>query len=145
MTENGADRETRWSANANKTTDAVQRLLRGEKLDESSWKLHVEAHRLATWRDEFLAAAKEGLEGPAAGGGGHERRRERRRLREVERKVGEMTLDNDILRAAARRREARDPGEAAAVSAEALRAAGPGPPPPQGGAPDRERPPPPGM
>ena len=29
---------------------------------------------------------------------------EQRRLREAERKVGELTLDNDILRAAARKR-----------------------------------------
>ncbi len=47
MTEQGDDerRETRWSAN--KKTDAVLRLLRGEPLDEVSRQLGVEAHRLA--------------------------------------------------------------------------------------------------
>ncbi len=58
MTEQGDDerRETRWSAN--KKTDAVLRLLRGEPLDEVSRQLGVEAHRLAAWRDEFLAAGR---------------------------------------------------------------------------------------
>ncbi|MBA3719080.1 MAG: IS3 family transposase, partial [Nocardioidaceae bacterium] len=41
---------------ADKKTDAVLRLLRGEPLDEVSRQLGVEAHRLAAWRDEFLAA-----------------------------------------------------------------------------------------
>jgi transposase-like protein len=44
----------RWSAG--KKTDAVLRLLRGEPLEELSRELQVEAHRLATWRDDFLAA-----------------------------------------------------------------------------------------
>jgi transposase-like protein len=102
MTEGSAEaRETRWSAN--RKTDAVLRLLRGEKLDVLSRELGVEAHRLAAWRDEFLAAGKDGLKGrtPTTDGMSAE---QRRRLREAERKVGELTLDNDILRAAARKR-----------------------------------------
>lgn len=55
----GGGRETRWSAN--KKTDAVLRLLRGERLDELSRELRVQAHRLAAWRDEFLAAGKVAL------------------------------------------------------------------------------------
>ena len=102
MTEDDADqrREMRWSAN--KKTDAVLRLLRGESLEEVSRQLRVEAHRLAAWRDEFLAAGKIGLKdrSPAEDGMSAE---QRRRLREAERKVGELTLDNDILRAAARK------------------------------------------
>ena len=103
MAEPGADqqRETRWSAN--KKTDAVLRLLRGEPLDELSRELRVEAHRLAAWRDEFLAAGKQGLKGSSAAEDGLSAE-QRRRLREAERKVGELTLDNDILRAAARKR-----------------------------------------
>jgi len=103
MTEPSADqaRETRWSAN--KKADVVLRLLRGEKLDELSRELRVEAHRLAAWRDEFLAAGKDGLKGRAAADDGMSAE-QRRRLREAERKVGELTLDNDILRAAARKR-----------------------------------------
>jgi transposase-like protein len=49
----------RWSAN--KKLDVVLRLLRGEKLEEVSREVGVEAHRLAAWRDEFLDAGKEGL------------------------------------------------------------------------------------
>src|SRR4051812_10267814 len=98
MTDPSAGRETRWSAN--KKTDAVLRLLRGESLDGLSRELRVEAHRLAAWRDEFLAGGKESLKGraPAEDDMSEE---QRRRLREAERKVGELTLDNDILRAAA--------------------------------------------
>jgi hypothetical protein len=44
----------------------VLRLLRGESLEELSRELQVEAHRLAAWRDDFLAAGKQGLKGPAA-------------------------------------------------------------------------------
>ena len=99
--EAGDQREVRWSAN--KKTDAVLRLLRGEKLDELSRVLRIEAHRLAAWRDEFLAGGKDGLKGRTAAGDGMSTE-QRRRLREAERKVGELTLDNDILRAAARKR-----------------------------------------
>jgi transposase-like protein len=48
--------QPRWSAG--KKTDAVLRLLRGEPLEELSRELQVEAHRLAAWRDDFLAAGK---------------------------------------------------------------------------------------
>jgi hypothetical protein len=39
----------------------VLRLLRGESLEELSRELQVEAHRLAAWRDDFLAAGKQGV------------------------------------------------------------------------------------
>ncbi len=118
MTEGSADqaRETRWSAN--KKTDAVLRLLRGEKIDALSRELHVEAHRLAAWRDEFLAAGKDGLKGGTLADDGMSTE-QRRRLREAERKVGELTLDNDILSRRGPKTGARDPaGEAATVSTE---------------------------
>ncbi len=98
---NDQRREMRWSAN--KKTDVVLRLLRGEPLDEVSRQVGVEAHRLAAWRDEFLAAGKVGLKGGVPIGDGMSAE-QRRRLREAESKVGELTLDNDILRAAARKR-----------------------------------------
>lgn len=88
-------REVRWSAK--RKADAVMRLLRGEGLDEVSRELRVEAHRLAAWRDEFLAGGVEGLKAqPLAP--------DDRRLREAERKIGELTMENEILRAAARKR-----------------------------------------
>jgi hypothetical protein len=48
-----------WSAR--KKTNAVLRLLPGESLEELSRELKVEAHRLAAWRDDSLAAGKHGL------------------------------------------------------------------------------------
>jgi transposase len=88
---------TRWSAN--KKMDVVLRLLRGEKFEELSRELGVEAHRIAAWRDEFLDAGKEGLKGRSVGGGEpHDRR-----LREAERKIGELTLENEVWKVAEKR------------------------------------------
>lgn len=88
-------REVRWSAK--RKADAVVRLFRGESLDELSRELRVEAHRLAAWRDEFLAGGVEGLKAqPLAP--------DDRRLRDAERKIGELTMENEILRAAVRKR-----------------------------------------
>lgn len=88
-------REVRWSAK--RKADAVVRLFRGESLDELSRELRVEAHRLAAWRDEFLAGGVEGLKAqPLAP--------DDRRLRDAERKISELTMENEILRAAVRKR-----------------------------------------
>ena len=74
-------------------------LLRGESLDEVSRDVGVEAHRLlAAWRDEFLEAGKTGLKGRRT------RSDEDRRLAEAERKIGELTMDNEILRRIAEKR-----------------------------------------
>ena len=54
----------RWSAN--RKMDVVLRLLRGEKLEELSRELGVEAHRIAAWRDEFLEGGKGALRGRAS-------------------------------------------------------------------------------
>ena len=88
----------RWSAN--KKMDAVLRLLRGEPLDELSRELEVEAHRLAAWRDEFLEHGKQGLKSARADRGDASARR----LKQAEQKVGKLTLENEILRAAAEKR-----------------------------------------
>jgi transposase-like protein len=85
----------RWSAN--KKMDAVLRPLRGEPLDQLSRELEVEAHRLAAWRDDFLEHGRQGLKASRADRGDESDRR----LRQAERKVGELTLENEILRAAA--------------------------------------------
>jgi len=93
----------RWSAN--KKTDAVLRLLRGEALDELSRELGVEAHRLAAWRDEFLEHGKHGLKASRS----DRDDATQRRLRHAERKVGELTMENEILRAAAEKRGLKIP------------------------------------
>jgi len=86
----------RWSAN--KKIDVVMRLLRGEPLEEVSRVVGVEALRLAAWRDDFIEYGKTGLKSkrPASD--------EERRLAEAERKIGELTMDNEILRRIAEKR-----------------------------------------
>lgn len=86
----------RWSAG--KKLDVVLRLLRGEKLEALSRETGIEAHRIAAWRDEFLEAGREGLKGRRA------LTEDDRRLREAERKIGELTMENEIWRAVARKR-----------------------------------------
>ena len=87
----------RWSAG--KKLEAVLRLLRGEPLETLSRELGVEAHRLAAWRDHFLEGGKEGLKGQRP-----DRSADDRALRQAERKVGQLTMENEILRAAAEKR-----------------------------------------
>jgi transposase len=87
----------RWSAA--KKMDAVLRLLRGESLETLSRELGVEAHRLAAWRDDFLESGKQGLKGQRPDRSGDDRA-----LRQAERKVGQLTMENEILRAAAEKR-----------------------------------------
>src|SRR5918995_6251710 len=87
----------RWSAG--KKMEAVLRLLRGEPLETLSRELGVEAHRLAAWRDDFLEGGKDALKGQRP-----DRSSDDRALRQAERKVGQLTMENEILRAAAEKR-----------------------------------------
>jgi transposase-like protein len=89
--------QPRWSAG--KKTDAVLRLLRGEPLEELSRELKVEAHRLAAWRDDFLAAGRQGLKGQRP-----RQTPDDRALKQAERKIGQLTMENEVLRAAAEKR-----------------------------------------
>jgi transposase-like protein len=91
--------------------DAVLRLLRGEPLEALSRELGVEAHRLAAWRDDFLESGKQGLKGQRP-----DRSQEDRQLKEAERKVGQLTMENEILRAAAEKGAADPAGEAAQIA-----------------------------
>jgi len=88
--------QPRWSAN--RKIDVVLRLLRGEALEEVSREVGVEAHRLQAWRDDFLEAGRQGLKATRPGREGD------RRLSEAERKLGELTMENEILRRAAEKR-----------------------------------------
>ncbi len=88
-------REVRWSAR--RKAEAVLRLLRGESLDVVSREVRVEAHRLAAWGDEFLAGGTEGLKA-------RPRAPDERRLADAERKIGELTMENEVWRAVARKR-----------------------------------------
>lgn len=80
-------------------TEAVLRLLRGENLDALSRELSVTAATLSQWRERFLAAGQAALKSRPA----DERDEEVRRLQA---KVGEITMQNELLRERARTTEA---------------------------------------
>lgn len=82
-------REVRWSAR--RKEEVVLRLLRGEGLDALARQTGQAAGTISAWREEFLAAGREGLKSRPAPV-------EDRRLAEAQRKVGELAIDNDILR-----------------------------------------------
>ena len=83
-------REVRWSAR--RKEGVVLRLLRGESLDALAREWRVAAGTISSWREEFLAAGREGLKS-------RPRAEEDRRLVEAQRKIGELSMDLDILRA----------------------------------------------
>jgi len=83
-------------------TEAVLRLLRGETLDAVSRELGVGGATLSLWRDQFLADEQSSLKSRDA----DERDGEIQRLRA---KVGEITMDNELLRERARAAETGHP------------------------------------
>jgi hypothetical protein len=85
-----ASREVRWSAR--RKEQLVLRLLRGESLDLLARETGQPAGRIAGWREEFLEAGREGLKSRPTPEGD-------RRLVAAQRKVGELQLEVDILRA----------------------------------------------
>ena len=85
-----ASREVRWSAR--RKEEVVLRLLRGESLDLLARETGQPAGRISAWREEFLAAGREGLKA-------RPQPEEDRRLVEAQRKIGELSMDLDIARA----------------------------------------------
>jgi transposase len=82
--------EVRWSAR--RKEGVVMRLLRGESLDLLARETGQPAGRISGWRDEFLAAGREGLKSRPAP-------IEEVTLREAQRKVGALSMEVDILKA----------------------------------------------
>jgi len=78
----------RWTAS--RKAEAVLRLFRGEDLDVLSRELGVTAARLSEWREDFLESGKAGL---------RSRKTDRRdaEIDRLRRKVGELTMDNELL------------------------------------------------
>jgi transposase-like protein len=76
---------------AQKKMEVVLRLLRGDDMDLLSRELRVPAARLAIWRDAFLPGGQEAMKKQPC----NARDREIARLRE---KLGEATMDNELLR-----------------------------------------------
>src|SRR5438128_12557523 len=85
-----ASREVRWSAR--RKEQLVLRLLRAESLDLLARETGQPAGRIAGWREEFLEAGREGLKSRPGPEGD-------RRVVDAQRKVGELQLEVDILRA----------------------------------------------
>src|SRR5919201_6251222 len=83
-------REVRWSAL--RKEQVVLRLLRGEGLDALARETGQPAGSISRWREDFLAAGREGLKSRSAPV-------EDRRLVEAQRKIGELAMEIDILRA----------------------------------------------
>ena len=90
-----SSQELRWSVR--RKTDAVMRLLRGEDLDTVARELRVEAHRLAAWRDEFMAGGAEALKARPTDPTD-------RKLRDAERQIGRLTMELEVWQAAGRKR-----------------------------------------
>ena len=86
----GGGREVRWSAR--RKEEVVLRLLRGESLDLLARETGQAAGVISGWREEFLAAGREGLKSRPAPA-------EDRRLLDAQRKIGELSMDLDIAKA----------------------------------------------
>lgn len=84
----GAGGTKRFSAK--RKLSIVQRLLRGESLEAVSRAENVPVHRLTEWRDKVLGAAESARK---------ERERDARdeEIARLQAKVGEITMDNELL------------------------------------------------
>jgi transposase-like protein len=89
----GAATGKRGRFSAPRKAQAVLRLLRGEDLELLSRELRVVASTLSLWREQFLAAGQSSLKGKT--GKADERDEQISRLKK---KVGELTMDNELLR-----------------------------------------------
>ena len=93
-------REQRWSAGRKR--DVVLRVLRGESLAALSREVGVEIYRLEAWREQALAglelSLKEHPGEPLAAA-----------LDAAKRHIGELSMENELLRARARAAEQRHP------------------------------------
>jgi transposase-like protein len=79
----------------------VLRLLRGEDLELLSRELGVVASTLSLWREEFFAAGQMALKGKT---GKTDARDEQ--IGRLKKKVGELTMENELLQEKAQRLEA---------------------------------------
>ena len=87
---------------AQKKTEVVLRLLRGEALDLLSRELGIPATRLATWREAFLAAGQEAMKKQP-------RDRRDREIGRLHEKLGEATMAMELLQEKIERLETKRP------------------------------------
>ena len=83
---------------ARRKQEAVMRLLRGEDLETLSRELGVTAGTVSQWREQFLAGGQGAL---------HSRKRDERdeEIARFKAKVGDLTMDNELLEAKIERLE----------------------------------------
>ena len=80
--------------------EVVLRLLRGEPLDAVSRDVGVELHRLEAWRNRALAGMESSMKERCGDPMANE-------LAQAMRRIGELTMDNELLQHRARRAEGR--------------------------------------
>jgi transposase len=90
----------RWTAGRKR--EVVLRLLQGESLDGLSRELGVEIYRLEQWRDKALAGIDAGLKDRDDDPLTHE-------LDAAKRHIGELSMENELLRERSRAAEGRLP------------------------------------
>ena len=90
----------RWSASRKR--DVVLRLLRGESLDAVSREVGLELYRLEAWQARALAGLELGLKAQAGEPLAAE-------LDAAKRHIGELSMENELLRERARAAECRLP------------------------------------
>jgi len=90
----------RWTAGRKR--EVVLRMLRGESLDGLSRELGVEIYRLEQWRDKALAGIEAGLKNREDDPLSHE-------LDAAKRHIGELSMENELLRERSRAAEGRLP------------------------------------
>ena len=95
-----APRKRRFSAKAK--MEVVLRLLKGEDLDSLSRETQRPAAEIAQWRDDFLAGGELHLKAKPADPAQAE-------IARLQQKIGEITMDNELLLERARRLEAKLP------------------------------------
>ncbi len=86
----------RWTSK--RKMEAVLRLIRGESLDSLSRELRVTAAKLSQWKESFVQSGSTGLKKRPTDG----KEEEIQRLRA---KVGELTMENELLYERSRRAE----------------------------------------
>lgn len=88
--EASASKDKRQRLTSSRKQSAVLRLLRGESLDVLAREFQVTAADLSQWRDSFLAAGEAGLKPQTT---------DRRdvEIARLKKKVGGLTMDNELL------------------------------------------------
>ena len=95
-------KEDRGRFTAKRKADAVLRLLKGEDLDTLSRELGVTAATVSAWRDAFLAGAEANLKSREPSAADDDNLR-------LKAKIGELTMEVELLREKATKLEVNAP------------------------------------